>query len=157
SVTATAPMAAPRSAKSRSRSPTTRSSRSKSGWWMRTTIRWRSYGEGSPLGNLNPARHQERPMAMRSPIIVSTTFDVQGRRVREYKGVVRGITVRAPTIAQGILGGLKSIIGGQIGAYTEMCEQARQAAYDLMVEHGRQVGANAILGVSFDASEIGRA
>jgi len=64
-------------------------------------------------------------MAMRSPIIVSTTFDVQGRRIREYKGVVRGITVRAPTIAQGILGGLKSIVGGQIGAYTEMCEQAR--------------------------------
>src|SRR2546429_7921128 len=93
-------------------------------------------------------------MAMRSPIVVSTTFDVQGRRIREYKGVVRGLTVRAPTITQGILGGLKSIIGGQIGAYTEMCEQARQAAYDLMVEHGRQVGANAILGVSFDASEV---
>ncbi|HEY6158777.1 MAG TPA: YbjQ family protein [Gemmatimonadales bacterium] len=93
-------------------------------------------------------------MAISSSMIVSTTFDVQGRRVREYKGVVRGITVRAPTISQGILGGLKSIIGGQIGAYTEMCEQARQAAYDLMVEHARQVGANAILGVSFDASEV---
>jgi uncharacterized protein YbjQ (UPF0145 family) len=87
-------------------------------------------------------------------LIVSTTFEVQGRRVREYKGVVRGITVRAPTIAQGILGGLKSIIGGQIGAYTEMCEQARQAAYDLMVEHAKQLGANAVLGVAFDASEV---
>lgn len=93
-------------------------------------------------------------MALQSPIIVSTTFDVQGRRVREYKGIVRGITVRAPTIAQGILGGLKSIIGGQIGAYTEMCEQARQTAYDLMVQHARQVGANAILGMKFDASEV---
>src|SRR5881275_3692850 len=93
-------------------------------------------------------------MAMRSPIVVSTTFDVQGRRIREYKGVVRGLTVRAPTITQGILGGLKSIIGGQIGAYTEMCEQARQAAYDLMVEHGRQVGANAIVGLRYDASEV---
>ena len=71
-------------------------------------------------------------MAIRSAILVSTTFDVQGRRIREYKGVVRGITVRAPTISQGILGGLKSIIGGQIGAYTEMCDQARQTAYDLM-------------------------
>ncbi len=77
-------------------------------------------------------------MPIQPPIIVSTTFDVQGRRIREYKGVVRGITVRAPTIAQGILGGLKSIIGGQIGAYTEMCEQTRQAAYDLC----------------FDASEV---
>ena len=93
-------------------------------------------------------------MAMSTNVIVSTTFEVQGRRVREYKGVVRGITVRAPTIAQGILGGLKSIVGGQIGAYTEMCEQARQTAYDLMVEHAKQVGANAVLGVAFDASEV---
>jgi uncharacterized protein YbjQ (UPF0145 family) len=93
-------------------------------------------------------------MAMQGSIIVSTTYDVQGRRIREYKGIVRGITVRAPTITQGILGGLKSIIGGRIGAYTEMCEQTRQAAYDLMVQHAREMGANAILGVSFDASEV---
>lgn len=93
-------------------------------------------------------------MAIQTSIIVSTTFDVQGRRIREYKGVVRGITVRAPTIAQGILGGLKSIIGGQIGAYTEMCEQTRQAAYDLMIEHARALGANAVVGMCFDASEV---
>lgn len=93
-------------------------------------------------------------MALSAPLVVTTTFEVQGRRVREYKGIVRGITVRAPTISQGILGGLKSIIGGRIGAYTEMCEQTRQAAYDLMVVHARQLGANAILGVSFDASEV---
>jgi uncharacterized protein YbjQ (UPF0145 family) len=93
-------------------------------------------------------------MAMQGSIIVSTTFDVQGRRVRDYKGIVRGLTVRAPTITQGILGGLKSIIGGQIGAYTEMCEQARQTAYDLMVQHARQLGANAVLGMRFDASEV---
>lgn len=93
-------------------------------------------------------------MAIQSSIIVTTTFEVQGRRVREYKGVVRGITVRAPTITQGILGGLKSIVGGRIGAYTEMCEQTRQAAYDLMIEHARQVGATAVLGMSFDASEV---
>ncbi|HYK81888.1 MAG TPA: YbjQ family protein [Gemmatimonadales bacterium] len=93
-------------------------------------------------------------MAIQPAVIVTTTFTVEGRAVREYKGVVRGITVRAPTISQGILGGLKSIIGGHIGAYTEMCEQARQTAYDLMVEHARQLGANAVLGVSFDASEV---
>ena len=94
-------------------------------------------------------------MAIAQSMIVSTTFDVQGRRVREYKGVVRGITVRAPTISQGILGGLKSIIGGQIGAYTEMCEQARQHAYDLLIDHARAIGANAIVGLRYDASEIG--
>src|SRR2546425_10892635 len=91
-------------------------------------------------------------MAIQTSIIVSTTFDVQGRRIREYKGAVRGITVRAPTIAQGILGGLKSIAGGQIRAYTEMCEQARQTAYDLMIGPAQQVGANAGIGVSFYAS-----
>lgn len=86
---------------------------------------------------------------------VTTTFAIDGYRVREYKGVVRGIVVRAPTITQGIMGGLKSIIGGQIGAYTEMCEQARQQALDEMLEHARQLGANAVIGMSYDATEIG--
>ena len=87
-------------------------------------------------------------------MIVSTTYEISGRRIREYKGIVRGITVRAPTIGQGILGGLKSIIGGQIGAYTEMCEQARQHAFDLMVQHAREMGATAVVGMAFDAAEV---
>src|SRR6266550_7345377 len=94
------------------------------------------------------------PTHMAQSMPVTTTFTIEGYRIAQYLGIVRGIIVRAPTISQGILGGLKSIIGGQIGAYTEMCEQARQAAYDLMVAHARQVGANAVLGVSFDASEV---
>jgi len=88
-------------------------------------------------------------------IAVTTTFSIEGYRVKQYLGVVRGIIVRAPTISQGILGGLKSIVGGQIGAYTEMCEQARQQAYDLIIDHARALGANAILGFRYDASEIG--
>src|SRR5438067_13889775 len=94
------------------------------------------------------------PMPMHGIIPVTTTFTIEGYRVTRYLGVVRGITVRAPTISQGILGGLKSIIGGQIGAYTEMCDQARQTAYDLMIEHAQQLGANAVIGMSFDASEV---
>ena len=58
-------------------------------------------------------------------IPVTTTFDFDGHKIVEYKGVVRGIVVRSPTIVQGILGGLKNIVGGKIGAYTEMCEQTR--------------------------------
>lgn len=85
---------------------------------------------------------------------VTTTFTIEGYRIRQYLGVVRGIIVRAPTISQGILGGLKSIIGGNIGAYTEMCEQARQQAYDLLTDHARALGANAIVGLRYDASEI---
>lgn len=87
-------------------------------------------------------------------MMVTTTFSFDGYRIKEYKGVVRGIIVRAPTIAQGIIGGLKNIIGGQIGAYTEMCEQARGQAYDLLVQHARQLGANAIVGARYDASEV---
>ena len=88
-------------------------------------------------------------------MLVSTTFDIPGYRTTAHKGMVRGIIVRSPTIAQGILGGLKSIIGGRIGAYTEMCDQGRQHAYDQMVQHATQLGANAIIGVRYDASDLG--
>jgi uncharacterized protein YbjQ (UPF0145 family) len=88
-------------------------------------------------------------------IPVTTTFTIEGYRIARYLGVVRGLIVRAPTIPQGILGGLKSIIGGRIGAYTEMCEQTRQQAYDLLIEHALAIGANAVVGFRYDASEIG--
>src|SRR2546426_1925413 len=93
-------------------------------------------------------------MPQHASMPVTTTFTIEGYRIRQYLGIVRGIIVRAPTISQGILGGLKSIIGGNIGAYTEMCEQARQHAYDLLIDHARGVGANAIVGLRYDASEI---
>src|SRR3954470_6020303 len=99
------------------------------------------------------------PLPYQSPrpssMPVTTTFTIEGYRIRQYLGVVRGLIVRAPTITQGIMGGLKSIIGGNIGAYTEMCEQARQHAYDLLIDHARALGANAIVGLRYDASEIG--
>ena len=85
---------------------------------------------------------------------LTTTFNIEGYRIKQYLGVVRGIIVRAPTISQGILGGLKSIVGGRIGAYTEMCEQARQQAYDLLIDHAMAIGANAVVGVRLDASEV---
>jgi uncharacterized protein YbjQ (UPF0145 family) len=85
---------------------------------------------------------------------VTTTFSIEGYRITQYKGIARGIIVRAPTIAQGIIGGLKNIIGGRIGSYTEMCEQARQQAFDLLVQHAREMGANAIVGLRYDASEV---
>lgn len=86
---------------------------------------------------------------------VTTTLAFEGYRVTEYKGVVRGIVVRAPTISQGILGGLKSVVGGNIGAFTEMCEQAREEAFELLVQHAHERGANAIIGMHYDASDIG--
>ncbi|MBM4108637.1 MAG: YbjQ family protein [Phycisphaerae bacterium] len=88
---------------------------------------------------------------------VTTTFAFEGQRITKYLGVVRGVTVRAPTIVQGITGGLKSIVGGRIGAYATMCDQARQQAYDAMVQHAREIGANAVVGMRYDASDVGSA
>ncbi len=85
---------------------------------------------------------------------VTTTFEIEGLRIKEYKGLVRGIVVRSPTIPQGIVGGLKNIIGGRIGAYTNMCEQTRDQAYREMVKHAEELGANAIVGIRYDASEV---
>ena len=85
---------------------------------------------------------------------VTTTFEIGGFRIKEYKGLVRGIVVRSPTIPQGIVGGLKNIIGGRIGAYTNMCEQTRDQAYREMVKHAEELGANAIVGIRYDASEV---
>lgn len=87
-------------------------------------------------------------------MLCTTTFDIQGHRISEYRGLVRGVVVRAPTIVQGFLGSLKNIIGGRIGAYTNMCEQTREQAYEAMVEHAKALGANAIVGISYDASEV---
>jgi uncharacterized protein YbjQ (UPF0145 family) len=87
-------------------------------------------------------------------IPVTTTFTIEGYKIAEYKGIVRGIIVRAPTIKQGFMGGLKSIVGGPISEYTEMCEQTRQHAYDLMIQHAKELGANAVVGLRYDATEV---
>lgn len=93
---------------------------------------------------------------MPEPLLSTTTFSIDGYRIVEYKGLVRGIIVRSPTLGQGFLGGLRQIIGGQIGAYAEMCEQARAEAYDLLMEHARALRANAVVGVRYESSEVGR-
>jgi uncharacterized protein YbjQ (UPF0145 family) len=87
-------------------------------------------------------------------MLASTTFDVPGYEIVEHRGLVRGIIVRSPTISQGIMGGLKNIIGGRIGAYTSMCEQTRVQAYEDMVKHATESGANAIVGIRYDASSV---
>ena len=87
-------------------------------------------------------------------MIASTTFTIDGYDISESKGLVRGIVVRSPTISQGFFGGLKNVIGGRIGSYTTMCEQTRSQAYDAMVAHAAALGADAIVGVRYDASSV---
>lgn len=91
---------------------------------------------------------------MNGIMIITTTLSVDGYRIEKYLGLVRGIIVRAPTISQGFMGGLKNIVGGKIGAYTQMCEQARKTAYEDMVKHAQEMGATAIVGVRYDAAEV---
>ena len=87
-------------------------------------------------------------------IPVTTTFTIEGYKITAYKGLVRGIIVRSPTIKQGFVGGLKSIVGGQISEYADVCEQTRQDAYDLMIQHAVQLGANAVVGIRYDATDV---
>ncbi len=90
----------------------------------------------------------------RSTIRVTTGNEIEGHRIQEYLGVVRGIVVRAPSIGQGISGALSSIFGGNIGAYEEMCDHARQQAYNRMVAHAGQLGADGVIAMRFDATEF---
>lgn len=87
---------------------------------------------------------------------VTTTFTFQGHRIVRYLGLVRGITVRTPNIGQGCLVGFLSIFGGEMAPLTDVCEAARQEAYQRMLQHAREAGANAIVGVRYDASETGQ-
>ncbi len=89
-------------------------------------------------------------------MIVTTGFDVQGKQITEYLGVVRGIVVRATGIGRGIVGGIKSIAGGNIEEFTVVCEAARMEAFNRMVQHAHEVGADAVIGMRYDATEFGQ-
>jgi uncharacterized protein YbjQ (UPF0145 family) len=85
---------------------------------------------------------------------ITTAFEVPGYRVEHNLGVVLGITVRSTNLIGTIGASLKTLVGGNIGAWTEMCNQARQEAFELMVEHAAALGANAVIGMRYDATEI---
>src|SRR5579864_1001473 len=87
-------------------------------------------------------------------MIVTTGNDVSGHAIAQYLGVVRGIVVRSPSIAQGFFGGLKSIVGGNIESFAEVCETARSEAFQRMVKHAEEIGADAIIAMRYDATEF---
>jgi len=86
--------------------------------------------------------------------MVTTTMSFDGYRIRSYQGVVRGVTVRQPTIGQSFKASLKSHVGGRMSPFITMCETARQQAYDVMVERAKAAGANAVVGFSYDSSSF---
>ncbi|HLH25322.1 MAG TPA: YbjQ family protein [Chloroflexota bacterium] len=87
-------------------------------------------------------------------VLVTTGGDFVGYRIVQYLGIVRGITVRSRGVVGGIGASLQQIVGGNITLYTELCEQAREEAYEIMVRHALGIGANAVVGMRYDANEV---
>jgi len=87
-------------------------------------------------------------------MIVTTTNDIAGHRVVRYLGLARGITVRSRSIVGNLGAALQSVVGGNISLYTSMCERARADALELMTTHARDLGANAVIAMRFDANEV---
>ena len=84
----------------------------------------------------------------------TTAFSLTGHRIVEEKGVVRGIIVRSRSVVGSVGASIQTLFGGNITIYTELCEQTRRDAFELMVQHAREVGANAIIGIRYDATEL---
>jgi uncharacterized protein YbjQ (UPF0145 family) len=91
---------------------------------------------------------------MVQPDKVTTAFELHGFRVKRNLGIVRGITVRSRSILGTLGGALHTMVGGNITAFTNLCEKAREEAFELMVSHAGQMGANAIIGMRYDANEV---
>ena len=86
--------------------------------------------------------------------MTTTGFALDGYRVVENLGVVRGITVRSRSIFGTIGGSLQTLLGGNITLFTELCEKTRAEAFEMMVDHAEELGANAVVGIRYDATEL---
>jgi uncharacterized protein YbjQ (UPF0145 family) len=93
-------------------------------------------------------------MASVSTAMVTTTLDLPGQKIVRNLGVVRGIVVRSRSIVGNIGAALQSLVGGNITLYTELCEKARDDAFKLMLQHAAEHGANAVIGMRYDANEV---
>lgn len=87
-------------------------------------------------------------------MLIVTTNDVPGHRIVRTLGLVRGITVRSRNIVSDAIGGLQSMMGGRVGAYVKLAEASRAEAYDELVQHAQQMGANAVIAMRYEANEI---
>jgi uncharacterized protein YbjQ (UPF0145 family) len=87
-------------------------------------------------------------------MLVATTNDLPGYRITAHVGMVRGVTVRSRSVIGNVGGAIQSIFGGNLSIYTKLAETARQEAYDLMAAHARELGADAVVAMRYDANEI---
>lgn len=86
--------------------------------------------------------------------MVTTAFELPGYRIRQNLGVVRGIVVRSRNVFVNIGASFQTLVGGNIGAWSKLCEETRKEAFDVMMQHATEVGANAIIGARYDATEV---
>lgn len=87
-------------------------------------------------------------------LFITTALELEGYRITRHCGVVRGIVVRSRSAIGNFAAGIQTFFGGNISVYTELCEQARQEAFDLMRQHGYAAGGNAIIGMRYDANDV---
>jgi uncharacterized protein YbjQ (UPF0145 family) len=86
--------------------------------------------------------------------LITTANNLEGYRIIQHFGVIRGITVRSRSLLGNIGGGVQSLFGGKLSIYVELCEKAREEAYQLMIQHAGETGANAIINMRYDANEV---
>ncbi len=89
-----------------------------------------------------------------NPIMTTTAFELAGYRTIKSLGVIKGIIVRSRSIVGNIGAGFQALVGGNITLYTKLCERTRKDAFELMLKHAGEVGANAVIGVRYDATEV---
>jgi len=105
---------------------------------------------------------QQTPYAVSPPRysvshqMVTTAFELPNYRVMQNLGVVRGIVVRSRNVFATIGAGLQTLVGGNITVFTKLCEETRAHAFDIMIQHATEIGANAIIGARYDTTEIGQ-
>jgi uncharacterized protein YbjQ (UPF0145 family) len=91
---------------------------------------------------------------MIDPTMITTSIEITGYHITRNLGIVRGITVRSRSILGNIAGGLQSLMGGKLSIYVELCEKAREEAFQHMMQHAAERGANAIINMRYDANEV---
>lgn len=89
-----------------------------------------------------------------NPLLTTTAFELHGHRIVRNLGIVRGITVRSRSVFGTLGASLQTLVGGNITLFTELCEKTREEAFELMLTHAAQHGANAVVGIRYDATEV---
>jgi uncharacterized protein YbjQ (UPF0145 family) len=111
--------------------------------------------DNNPVSRLAPYEISQ-PRYSVSHHMVTTAFELQGFRVVRNLGVVRGIVVRSRNLFVNIGAAFQSMVGGNITAWTRLCEQTRSDAFEIMIQHATELGANAIIGARYDATEVAK-